>query len=217
MIWCATGPSRTYTIPRGGPTTSGDAHAGSSSPTRSTTVGASSRSAAGRRLHPLPRARRFPEVIGLDISSVRLAEARGAAQVLGLEVGLQEGNIESLPFPDASFDGVSASGNVFTYDFETPCMLAEIHRVLRPGGVFALEQWPGDPNAPPARTPAGSSGPIRPSPITSVASTAAPISSRSGLIHPEARAPRVAWLRPPLRRATKYLRRPPRRDASRPP
>ncbi len=99
-------------------------------------------------------ARRGFEVIGLDVSPGRLLEARTAARLIGMaEVPFQEASIEDLPYEEASFDGVSASGNVFTYGYDTPRMFAEIYRVLRPGGVFAIEQWRGDPDAPPVEQP----------------------------------------------------------------
>jgi len=93
---------------------------------------------------------RLPEVIGIDISPANIALARNTADRLGLDrASFQVANIQSLPFPDASFDGVCFGGNVFTYHFDVPRMLREIHRVLRPGGPFAFEQWPEDPDSPP--------------------------------------------------------------------
>jgi SAM-dependent methyltransferase len=98
--------------------------------------------------------RRQFDVTGLDICPGRLAEARGAARALGLaDLVFEQGNIEALPYDDASFDGVSASSNVFVYDYDTRRMFAEIHRVLHPGGIFVIEQWRGDPDTPPVEKP----------------------------------------------------------------
>ncbi len=95
------------------------------------------------------RAHRLPEVVGIDMSPAHIALARNSAECLGLDrVTFEVGDIENLPFPDASFDGVCFGGNVFTYQFDVPRMLREIHRVLRPGGPFAFEQWPVDPDTP---------------------------------------------------------------------
>jgi len=93
---------------------------------------------------------RLPEVVGLDISPANIALARTTAEHLGLVgVTFEVGDIEDLPFPDASFDGACFGGNVFTYQCDVPRMLRQINRVLCPGGPFAFEQWPVDPNSPP--------------------------------------------------------------------
>ena len=92
---------------------------------------------------------RLPGVVGIDISPANIALARNTARCVGLgRVSFEVGDIGNLPFPDASFDGVCFGGNVFTYQFDVPRMLQEIHRVLRPGGPFAFEQWPVDPDTP---------------------------------------------------------------------
>jgi ubiquinone/menaquinone biosynthesis C-methylase UbiE len=91
--------------------------------------------------------RYIPKVIGLDISPAHITLARNAAKQFDLSgVVFEVGNIETLRFPDASFDGVCFGGNVFTYNCDVPRMLNQIHRVLRPGGSFAFEQCPGNPD-----------------------------------------------------------------------
>ncbi|MBM7771454.1 ubiquinone/menaquinone biosynthesis C-methylase UbiE [Actinokineospora baliensis] len=50
------------------------------------------------------------------------------------DVPALKGTAEQIPFPDASFDAV-VTGQAFHW-FDTPEALAEITRVLRPGGVF---------------------------------------------------------------------------------
>jgi SAM-dependent methyltransferase len=47
-----------------------------------------------------------------------------------------EGTAEAMPLPDASADAVTV-GQAFHW-FDGPAALAEIHRVLRPGGALAL-------------------------------------------------------------------------------
>jgi ubiquinone/menaquinone biosynthesis C-methylase UbiE len=69
--------------------------------------------------------------VGLDISA-KLIEV-GRRKYPGIE--FVAGDIEHLPFPDASFDGVMLSGVVHHFPDPSPCA-AEVHRVLRPGGHF---------------------------------------------------------------------------------
>jgi SAM-dependent methyltransferase len=67
------------------------------------------------------------EVIALDISPrmVELARGRG--------VDAREGDVEELPFADASFDCVCAAWMLYHVP-DVPRALREIARVLRPGG-----------------------------------------------------------------------------------
>ena len=73
-------------------------------------------------------------VEGIDVSEAMLAIARrrpaapGAAPVVFQEVGATE-----LPFADASFDA-AVSTQVYEYVEDMPAALAEVRRVLRPGG-----------------------------------------------------------------------------------
>jgi ubiquinone/menaquinone biosynthesis C-methylase UbiE len=74
---------------------------------------------------------------GVDLSPRMLAIAEARARSLGLDVDLQVGDAQSLPFPDDRFDTVVAALAI--------CMIpaprraiAEVHRVLRPGGRFRL-------------------------------------------------------------------------------
>jgi ubiquinone/menaquinone biosynthesis C-methylase UbiE len=77
-------------------------------------------------------------VCGIDPSGSMLAIARARTQEPGsapLEV--QQGNANDVPFPDASFDAV-VSTQVFEYVRDIPGALAEVRRVLRPGGRVLL-------------------------------------------------------------------------------
>lgn len=51
-------------------------------------------------------------------------------------VSIEEGTAEAIPCANRSVDAVVV-GNAF-HHFERRAAFAEIHRVLRPGGVFAL-------------------------------------------------------------------------------
>jgi ubiquinone/menaquinone biosynthesis C-methylase UbiE len=68
---------------------------------------------------------------GLDISPKLIELAR--RKYPGIE--FLEGDVERLPFPDASFDGVLLGGIVHHLPNPSPCA-AEVYRVLRPGGRF---------------------------------------------------------------------------------
>jgi SAM-dependent methyltransferase len=86
----------------------------------------------------IPLAELGYEVAGLDISSRVLEVARAAAP----ELDFRQGDMRSLPWDDASFDGVINMWTAFGY-FDTQAederVLAEVARVLRTGGVFLLE------------------------------------------------------------------------------
>ena len=92
-------------------------------------------------------ARTVPQVVGIDLSPKHVELARNTAGLMGFSnVQFEVGHIEDMHFDTGSFDGVCFGGNVFTYSFDTERMVREIRRVLTPGGVFALEQWPVNPH-----------------------------------------------------------------------
>jgi SAM-dependent methyltransferase len=95
----------------------------------------------------IPLARRGATVTGLDMTPHLLEEARARAAREGLRIRFDEGFVEKLPYPDASFDVlVSMFGIMFS---PLPATVAsEMARVLRPGGRLALANW----------TPSGFSG-----------------------------------------------------------
>lgn len=88
-------------------------------------------------------ARRQPTVtvVGLDLSAEMLAVAHQkiAAQGLSDRVTVVEGNALALPFADASFDVITVGFGLRNFP-DLPQALAEMHRVLRPGGrALSLE------------------------------------------------------------------------------
>jgi len=76
------------------------------------------------------------DVAGLDFSPVLLAHAQSAAP----NAMLIKRDAQSLPVVDASFD--AATNNFgFGHVPDQPKALAEVARVLKPGGLFALSGW----------------------------------------------------------------------------
>ena len=78
------------------------------------------------------------EVVGVDIQPAQVARARSlAADRCTTNVRFEAGDIYALPFPDRSFDAAFANG-VLMHLAEPVRALAELRRVLRPGGVAAV-------------------------------------------------------------------------------
>jgi ubiquinone/menaquinone biosynthesis C-methylase UbiE len=79
-------------------------------------------------------------VTGVDISPKMLAQAREKAAAAGLTVAFDEGDVQSLPYADASFDAVaSCFGLVFARDREA--VAGELARVCAAGGRLGLTAW----------------------------------------------------------------------------
>ncbi|TGE22304.1 methyltransferase domain-containing protein [Hymenobacter aquaticus] len=94
--------------------------------------------ATGTGFTALAFAPHVQSVVGLDVSTGMLTEARKRQQEQGLtNVLWVTGAAEALPFLDASFSLVTC--RVAPHHFESvPQFLAEVARVLRPGGRFLL-------------------------------------------------------------------------------
>jgi arsenite methyltransferase len=77
-------------------------------------------------------------VTGIDMTPQMLAKARGAAAELGLQnTEFVEGEVERLPFSDASFDVVVSNG-VIDLVPDKDAVFAELYRVLAPGGRLQI-------------------------------------------------------------------------------
>jgi arsenite methyltransferase len=74
------------------------------------------------------------KVVGVDMTAAMLAKARRAADDLGVtNTEFIEGEVESLPFADESFDVVISNG-VIDLIPDKDAVYSEVYRVLVPGG-----------------------------------------------------------------------------------
>lgn len=103
--------------------------------------------ACGSGNQSIPAARAGADVTGVDIAPNLLEQARNRAAGEGLEIQLDEGDAENLPYRDADFDvAMTMFGAMFA---PRPARVAaELARVCRPGGRIVMANW----------TPAGFAG-----------------------------------------------------------
>lgn len=89
--------------------------------------------------HAVRVARNGCRVLAIDFSAAVLDEARRRAQAAGLadRIEFERGDLTNLRFPDASFDRVFSWGVVIHIP-EVERALAELARIVRPGGRLAL-------------------------------------------------------------------------------
>ncbi len=80
-------------------------------------------------------AARGARVVGLDVTPRMLELARRKPQAAGGNTRFVAGDMMALPFPDASFDVVTTGYGIRNVPILEPAV-AEIRRVLRPGGSF---------------------------------------------------------------------------------
>ena len=85
------------------------------------------------------------EVWGIDISAPMVRYAHVRAMEAGAEIHLRQMTAEELDFPDNHFDAVLAL--LLFHELPVPVakeVIAEVFRVLRPGGKFTVIDFPGD-------------------------------------------------------------------------
>ena len=108
--------------------------------------------ACGSGIYTRPFAHRLSEgrVVGLDLSVPMLAQARRTMRAEGLaNLDLVRGSALDLPFDSGCFDVVNCCGAVHLFP-DIPRALAEIQRVLAPGGRFTsavFRRGPSDRDA----------------------------------------------------------------------
>lgn len=96
---------------------------------------------SGTGVAAVTAARAGATVNALDLTPALLEHAKKNAALAGVEVQFKEGDVEKLPYEDASFDVViSQFGHMFA---PRPDMaIAEMLRVLKSGGTIAFSTWP---------------------------------------------------------------------------
>lgn len=92
----------------------------------------------GATLQRLLKHSKDAKVYGIDISEESVAKAKKInADVLEKQVFVCQGSAEKLPYDNGMFDVVTAVETVYFWP-NLPQCLQEVHRVLKPGGCFAI-------------------------------------------------------------------------------
>jgi demethylmenaquinone methyltransferase/2-methoxy-6-polyprenyl-1,4-benzoquinol methylase len=86
------------------------------------------------------------EVVGGDFALPMLEIARAKAQKSGLQVRFQEADALKLDFPDGHFDAITIAFG-FRNFADYGRALAELYRVLRPGGRLCVLEFPPPPKS----------------------------------------------------------------------
>lgn len=89
---------------------------------------------------------------GLDPDAPALAVAARKARRVGVELRLDQGYADRLPYPDGSLDRVLSSFMIHHLPQDQQrAALREVHRVLAPGGRLHLLDFDGTPSGPVGR------------------------------------------------------------------
>lgn len=95
----------------------------------------------GTGVGALTAARLGAKVCALDLSPALIEHGRRHATLAGVEIEFTEGDVEALPYGDSTFDVViSQFGHMFAP--RPDVAIAEMLRVLKPGGTVAFSTWP---------------------------------------------------------------------------
>jgi len=86
------------------------------------------------------------QITGLDISKTFVEIARRNAAEAGLKIDFREGNASAMPFPENMFDFTFCQA-AFKNFSEPVKAIAEMHRVLRPGGLSVISDLRRDASA----------------------------------------------------------------------
>ncbi|WP_113930955.1 class I SAM-dependent methyltransferase [Bacillus sp. P14.5] len=99
---------------------------------------------AGDAIARLLQAHNHIHVTGLDRSPtiVRSALLRNRPDVQAGRAEIVQGDLGTLPFPDAQFDRVFSIHTLYFWE-DVPAVLTEIERILAPGGSFVITYCDG--------------------------------------------------------------------------
>lgn len=102
----------------------------------------------GRTVQKLAALAPEGKVVGLDYSAASVAVSRdtNAQEIQAGRVEIEQGSVAALPFPDHTFDVVTAVETHYYWP-NLPANVREVLRVLKTGGTFALiaEAYRGGP------------------------------------------------------------------------
>lgn len=102
----------------------------------------------GRTVRKLAALAPDGKVVGLDYSaaSVGVSRETSAQEIQAGRVQIEQGSVAALPFPDRTFDVVTAVETHYYWP-DLPANVREVLRVLKTGGTFALiaEAYRGGP------------------------------------------------------------------------
>lgn len=79
-------------------------------------------------------------VSGCDLTPRAVALTRRSLELFGLKANVEVGNIEALPFADATFDHINTVG-VVHHTPDPAQAIREFHRVLRPNGTLCISVY----------------------------------------------------------------------------
>jgi 2-polyprenyl-3-methyl-5-hydroxy-6-metoxy-1,4-benzoquinol methylase len=97
--------------------------------------------ACGTGVVAITAARLGAEVTGIDLTPELIERAHENSRIAAMDIQWHQGDVEELPFEDESFDVVlSQFGHMFA---PRPAVaVAQMLRVLKPGGTIAFSTWP---------------------------------------------------------------------------
>lgn len=78
-------------------------------------------------------------VVGFDLNAGMLARARASAENVST-IDWREGSVTEMPFEDANFDRILCQHGLQFFP-DKPAALAEMYRVLAPGGRLLVSVW----------------------------------------------------------------------------
>jgi SAM-dependent methyltransferase len=95
----------------------------------------------GHGRHAIPLAQQGYQITGQDLSEAFLQRAENEARVLGIKARWVQGDMRTIPFEN-EFDAVINIFTSFGYlasEEEDLQVLQQVHKALKPGGLFLLE------------------------------------------------------------------------------